>query len=254
MGIDIHGLNFLRYSTKGRSLEKTITIGRQGLHINDGALRKYLGLSPDYEIEKYCEQILCGYFGASSVDSIDYSDYEHASIIHDMNQPVPSPVHRKYDTVIDGGCLEHIYNVTQALKNCSLLCKQGGQIIHILPANNFCGHGFWQFSPELFFSLYSSDHGYKNTDVFLADVTNTTKWLKVERPQNGQRVNVTSSTPLYILVRTVLAEEHFSHVNVQQSDYVFEWCNKERAQSPNPIKQNLKQGLKELGEAIPKVT
>ena len=39
------------------------------------------------------------------------------------------------------------------------LTKIGGMIIHALPANNFCGHGFWQFSPELFYELYSPENG-----------------------------------------------------------------------------------------------
>jgi len=91
-------------------------------------------------------------FGASTVVSIDYSDYEGANIIHDMNYPISQETYSKFDTVIDAGSLEHVYNAPQALKNCSLICnKSGGQIVHILPSNNYCSHGFWQFSPELFF-------------------------------------------------------------------------------------------------------
>lgn len=33
--------------------------------------------------------------------------------------------HSLYDTVFDGGCFEHIYNITQAFKNCSPFCKPG---------------------------------------------------------------------------------------------------------------------------------
>ena len=129
----------------------------------------------------------------------------------------------QYSTVIDAGTLEHIYNIPQAFMNCSSLCKPGGQILHILPANNFCGHGFWQFSPELFFSLYSVENGYIETEVFLADVTNIDKWYKVKKPINGQRVNVHSSNRLHVLVRAVLATDDYSHKNIQQSDYEFKW-------------------------------
>ena len=45
------------------------------------------------------------------------------------------------------------------------LCKNGGTIIHSLPSNNNCGHGFWQFSPELFFSLYNEKNGFKNNEM-----------------------------------------------------------------------------------------
>lgn len=223
MGINVHGLNFLRYSKKFRNFDKTITIGRQELRASEPVGRNTVVPAYSYKNVKYCEQLLKTYFGSNTVDSVDKSSYEDASIIHDMNQPLPSNLHAIYDTVIDGGCLEHIYNIPQALKNCSVFCKPGAQILHILPANNFCGHGFWQFSPELFFSLYSNANGYQDTEVFLAYSSDTSKWYKVNPPQNGRRVSAFSSIELSVLVRTVLRGVHFSHDNVQQSDYVYEW-------------------------------
>ena len=221
MGFNTHGINFLRYIKKYRNFDKTITIGRQELYLREPMVREVAFV--DYKNDQYCERFLMGYCNSNEVDSVDNSNFESASVIHDMNQPVPANLHAIYDTVIDSGCLEHIYNVHQALKNCSLLCKPGGQIIHILPANNFCGHGFWQFSPELFFSLYSNKNGYQDTEVFLADLSNTTKWFKVKTPENGRRANAYSCSELYVMVRTVLSRADFSHHNVQQSDYVFEW-------------------------------
>ena len=157
------------------------------------------------------------------MESLDNSSYENADHIHDMNSPIPEELCGKFDTIIDGGCLEHIFNVAQAFDNCSRLCRPGGQIIHILPANNFCGHGFWQFSPELFFSLYSEENGYRDTEVYLADLADRDAWYRVHAPTDGERVNVLSSRELYVMVRTVLAGEQFSHRQVQQSDYVYTW-------------------------------
>ncbi|MGI9308537.1 MAG: hypothetical protein ACR2P6_04695, partial [Gammaproteobacteria bacterium] len=165
--------------------------------------RYILSAGTNYQHKTYCDNILLNYLGASSVDSVDNSDYQNASIVHDMNLPVPAKYEATYDTVIDGGVIEHIYNIPQALSNCSALCKPGGQIIHIAPANNFCGHGFWQISPELFFSLYSEENGYTNTEVYLADLTNLKTWFKVKPPSDGYRVDVHGKTPLYALVRTV---------------------------------------------------
>lgn len=223
MGIDVHGLNLLRYSKTKKPFGAVITIGRQGLHVIEPVIKDILKTTSDYKNQPYCEELLNLYFGATKVEFIDNSNYEEATYVHDMNQTLPSNLVGKYDTVFDGGCLEHIYNAPQALKNCSLFCKPGGQILHVLPANNFCGHGFWQFSPELFFSLYSANNGYAETEVFIADLANTKQWYQVKQPSNGQRVNVMSSSSLYVLVRTVLQKENFNHTNVQQSDYVFEW-------------------------------
>lgn len=245
MGIDEHGLLFLQYAKTFRDFGKTVTIGRQDIYARESFVRGAVQAGSDYKNEKYCEQLLSNYFGASAVDSVDNSAFDGASIIHDMNLPLPSHLAASYDTVIDGGCLEHIYNIPEALKNCSQLCKPGGQILHILPANNFCGHGFWQFSPELFFSLYSDKNGYQDTEVILADLSDSTRWFKVSPPSKGHRVDVICSTELYALVRTVLSDASFSHNNIQQSDYAFAWTNeparmKPKVPKPSPIRQFLK--------------
>ena len=224
MGIDVHGLNFLRFSKMKKPFGDLITIGRQGLHVTEPVIKDILKTTSEYKNQSYCEELLNLYFEATKVESIDNSNYEESTYVHDLNKAPPLNLVGKYDTVFDGGCLEHIYNAPQALKNCSLFCKPGGQILHVLPANNFCGHGFWQFSPELFFSLYSADNGYAETEVFLADLANTKRWYQVHPPSNGKRVNVYSSSSLYVLVRTVLQKENFDHINVQQSDYIFEWA------------------------------
>jgi SAM-dependent methyltransferase len=223
MGIDIHALNFVRYASKKKLLGDTVTIGRQGLHVIEPVVRQTLSVRADYHHQEYSEQVLTEYLGAKSVVSVDNSRYEGATHVHDMNYELPQELWKRFDTVIDGGCVEHVFNVSQALRNCSLFLKPGGQVIHILPANNFCGHGFWQCSPELFFSLYSSANGYKDTEIFIADLADPQRWHRVARPVNGGRANVSSRTPLYVLVRSVVETEVFSHQRVQQSDYVHAW-------------------------------
>jgi len=223
MGIDVHTLNFLVRAGARAGLGDTLTIGRQQLYVIEPNVKKLLKTRPGYTNSLFCESLLAEYLGASKIESLDNSDYEGATHIHDMNEEVPSSLCSKFDTVLDSGCLEHIYNAPQALKNCSMLLKPGGQILHILPANNYCGHGFWQFSPELFFSLYSEENGYKSVEIFIADLTDWKHWYFVAKPEHGKRVEVSSSNPLYILVRTELQGEGFSHKKVFQSDYSYAW-------------------------------
>lgn len=228
MGIDVHALNFLRYTKQKSDLGDVMTLARQGFHILESYVKDPYLVNMVRELEetgdnKWCEQMLLKYLGAKKVESIDNSSYEGATYIHDMNTVIPDKFHCGYDTIIDAGTLEHVFNIPLALNNCSKLCRPGGQIIHILPANNFCGHGFWQFTPELFFSLYSEANGYTQTEVYLADVTDINTWYKVHEPKNGVRVNVHTSNRTHILVRTVLKTAEFSHDNVQQSDYQELW-------------------------------
>jgi hypothetical protein len=247
MGIDIHGLNFLRYAKEKKEFGDVMTIGRQGLDVIEPIVKEIIKTNSDYKSERYCEELLNKYFGATKVESVDNSNYEGATYVHNMNEPLTHNLIDKFDTVFDGGCLEHIYNAPQALKNCSLFCKPGGQILHVLPANNWCGHGFWQFSPELFFSLYSKENGYEGTQVFMADLSNTKQWFQVKQPTNGQRANIRCTTELYVLVRTVLKSGDFNHTNVQQSDYVFEWEGlKESEKLPVKNENSIKKGLKQI--------
>lgn len=210
MGIDIHALNFIRYVALRRRLGRIATIGRQAL-----AVPKLVA-----QFGTYCEEFLIKDLGAELVDSYDFSDYEGATHIADMNQPlIPE---RRYNTILDCGSLEHVYNAAQALRNVSRLCDVGGQIVHVLPANNFCGHGFWQFSPELFFSLYSQANGYMETEVFFANLRNSSTWYAIERPAPGERAEVTSRSPVYVMCKTI---KHYDspHENIQQSDYIQLW-------------------------------
>lgn len=239
MGIDSQMLNFLRYTKKYGDFKRTVTLGRQNIsyripelkHLNPEecqSLSEYLRKQ-----ETYVDNPLRDYFGASIVDSIDKSEYEGATIIFDMNNEISTELKGKYDTVINSGTLEHIFNIPQALDNTSSLCKPGGQIIHALPANNFCGHGFWQMSPELFFTLYSDKNGYQDTEVFLGHSSDPNIFYKVIRPKGGKRVNIYSKYEVMMYVRTVRKETEFSHKNVQQSDYIYLWDDKSHNESQN---------------------
>lgn len=227
MGLDVHCLNFLLYAKRKQAFKDTIMLGRQENHLPVSVTSTLTAKASNIENERYSEWIFEETLEANSISSLDNSDYEGATHLADMSENLPEVLTGCFDTVFDGGVLEHIYNAPQALINVSKLCRKGGQIIHVLPSNNYCGHGFWQFSPELFFSLYSEKNGYRHTEVFLASLNDTKQWFRVKKPISGKRTSSLSSEPLYVLVRTVRDGDNFSHVNVQQSDYIHAWSNSE---------------------------
>lgn len=223
MGIDAHGLNCLRYAKRFGGLGETVTAGRQSLPLSADVLAAKAGFrDPGPERSPFGERLMIDAFGASSVESIDASDYEQATYIHDLNLPLPAGM-KTYDTVIDFGTIEHVYIITQAIENLIGLCKVGGQILHVTPANNFCGHGFWQVSPELFFSLYSPRNGFRDTEVFVASRKNHSRWFKVVPPVNGKRIHIISQSKVYVICRTVLDRRVETSFSVQQSDYASQW-------------------------------
>jgi SAM-dependent methyltransferase len=114
--------------------------------------------------------------GLKDVKALDYSAYEYAEFIHDLNKPVPNALRSRFDLIVDAGTLEHIFDIRQSLANIALMLKPGGRVIHITPANNYTNHGFYQFSPTLYFDYYSANafadlRGFvAEQDTYLYDV------------------------------------------------------------------------------------
>lgn len=220
MGIDAHALNLLVHAHRTHGpFGRVATLGRQEIHL--GPRARHHWCTHD---DVYGEELLRRRFGATSVDAIDNSSYEQASIIADMNGPLPDHLTGHFNTVVDLGCLEHIFDVAQSLRNVASLCAPGGRILHLLPANGFCGHGFYQFSPELFFSCYSEQNGYAGTELYFADLLDTRHWYRIAASSPGERINVRSNHEIYLVVLTRRVSE--SQVGaIQQSDYVHAWDN-----------------------------
>jgi len=55
--------------------------------------------------------------GASKVSAMDVSEYEGADILHDLNVPAPANLHERFDLLIDGGTLEHVFNVPVSMES-----------------------------------------------------------------------------------------------------------------------------------------
>jgi hypothetical protein len=168
------------------------------------------------------------WLGAIAVDSVDANAFEEASIIHDLNQPMPADLQERYDMVFDGGTLEHVFNFPTALRSCLGLPKVGGHFLMTSPANNQMGHGFYQFSPELFFRVFSEDNGYQLRALFLVPTFSEGNWYKIKDPaivdaRVGHNAAVMELSIFAIAQRTKLVPL-FLHPP-QQSDYRAEWLN-----------------------------
>jgi SAM-dependent methyltransferase len=165
------------------------------------------------------------YMQADSVDEIDASSYEGATIIHDMNLPLPTIHHLQYDFVYDGGSSEHIFNIKQVFDNINALVKPGGCVATSVPANNQLGHGFYQFSPELYYRYYSTANGYEKTTVLLCEhqLKVPRFWFVRDPALLGTRIEIQNSSQLYLLCMTRKKSHVISPVIPQQSDYFSAW-------------------------------
>ena len=95
------------------------------------------------------------------IDSLDLSDYESAKIIANLDtasiNKFPN-LKSKYDLIIDGGTLEHCFNIKNAIDFLNELLITNGMIFHFSPSNRMIDHGFFQLSPTFFYDLYSQSN------------------------------------------------------------------------------------------------
>jgi hypothetical protein len=235
MGITVNGLRFLFLAkAEGVDFSRTATIGRQKLELSFKELRAVVRGEFGYEASAavlkaifaggYGEDLLA-FLGARTVDSFDYSGYESATRVHDFNHPIPDEYAGKYTAVIDGGALEHIFNFPAAIANCMRLLEVGGHYLGISPTNNYMGHGFYQFSPELYFRVFAPENGFRILNVLCHEGRETKKWFSIPDPDQVQRrLGMINSTPTLLLILARKFEELpiLSRLPLQ-SDYLRTW-------------------------------
>jgi SAM-dependent methyltransferase len=238
----------------GVDFGRTLTIGRHSSFAGPlalgGLLRRH-GLWPEGEgrrafyrrfrdgppwlIDPYLHAL-----GARELHALDASAYEGADIVHDLNEPVPDELEGRFDVVFDGGSLEHVFDVPTALRSYMRMVRPGGRLIVLTMANGHCGHGFYQFSPELFYQVLSEENGYRVERLHVAaeDVEFSRPLAGVSFPSNvsafryavvdpeeaGGRVLLRSRAGVALLVQAQrVAAVPPLEAPVQQSDYRRTW-------------------------------
>jgi SAM-dependent methyltransferase len=89
--------------------------------------------------------------GFSKISVLDFSAYEGADILFDLNNSnVPKELENKFDMIVDHGTLEHVFHYPNALNNVFQMLKIGGRVVFSAPSSNFFDHGFYMLQPTLF--------------------------------------------------------------------------------------------------------
>ena len=245
MGLDDKGTQFLLAARRlGVSFERTATIGRQRLYVTPPLLRRRLGAFGIattaentrrlFDEDGFAEPLL-RLLGAKQTVSIDASAYEGASRILDLNRSLPPDLEGAFTAVVDAGSLEHVFDVPSAMRNCMQMVAAGGFFLAITPANNTMGHGFYQFSPELFYRVFSDANGF-TVERMLVTGTSSTHWFDVADPTNIRtRVQLRGFRPTYLCVAARRVEiRSILDTPPQQSDYVIRWEDAKGTAAPAP--------------------
>jgi SAM-dependent methyltransferase len=226
----------------GASFDRTLTIGRQALSLHRSEVRALCsenGLDPRSTWARQgfgapADAFFAEALGTTELVALDVSRYEGAALLHDLNEPIPADWEEGFDAVVDGGSLEHVFDVRTALSNVMRLARVGGRVFVSTPGSNLLGHGFYQFSPELFYRAFGDASGFRVHGVKLVEaaypgidlVPARAAYSVVDADQVGERVGLVSRRPAMVLAHA----EKLRHVPdplavaPQQSDYTRRWA------------------------------
>ena len=153
-----------KFAPKGRS----VMLGRQRFAIHPRLGAGYEKILKDANIDGvvqdmtqpdgYTEKMFAD-LGLGTMETLDYSDFEGADIVHDLNQPVPDELKGQFSFIYDGGTLEHVFDVRQALENMFEMLAVGGRFVACQPINGWPTHGMYQFGPELVYTFWKRKCG-----------------------------------------------------------------------------------------------
>lgn len=246
---------------RGASFKDTVTVGHQFLYLHPSEIkffrRAYQANFPgsaiksfeNYKFGDFSDLFLREFLDIENLSIIDASSYEGADIIHDLNDPIPENLHGRFDAVIDSGTLEHVFNFPVAVANLMRLVKVGGSIFITTPANNLCGHGFYQFSPELMFRIFTEENGFELDRIVMFEakfpgiqLTSNRKAYEVTDPEKARsRVGIMSKGAVTMMIeaKKISDADLFARVPLQ-SDYVELWNEGETNHQPTGAKRILK--------------
>ena len=205
-----------RQAARSRGLGKVLTIGNQF---------DYRLFRNNSNHNKSIKNVLLKNGLAKSVDILDASAYQDANLIVDLNSPYSSP--NKFNTLIDSGTIEHVFDIKRCLFNYMTFLSPGGHLIISTPCNNLTGHGFYQFSPEFFYNALSFSELFENIECYVFEIpisltyAHPKAWLVKNPGSLNQRINMFFNA--VVAKRTSVDMVEYHNFNPQQSDYTKIW-------------------------------
>ncbi|MBV0911442.1 class I SAM-dependent methyltransferase [Anianabacter salinae] len=239
MGIDLVLFSRLAdLSTRMPTPKRSLMLGRQTLVLREKGEQRYnkalrwAGVE-DKEIrdlvtdDHYAEDALFE-LGFGHVESLDYSPSEGAQHIADLNRPVDESLHEQFDFIFDGGTIEHVFNVAQALENVFKMLRPGGIFASANGMNGWWAHGFYQFNPDLVYSFWKRSAGCEVMNCMALPTHQ--KFPAVDLPdpaEFGRRLRGLGQqlpqSRVYLYYEVRKSEEAVLQGPALQSDYVSRW-------------------------------
>jgi hypothetical protein len=189
---------------------RMLTIGHQEVILTPKQFEQLFSMPhPEPHVS---QETLFRALGAEQVESLDYFGTEEANINCDLNIPFENKTYyAAYDTILDGGTLEHVFNTGICLKNLINLLKVDGTIIHINPCQGYFNHGFYSFQPTMYFDLYNSN-GFVDCECYLIEFIDQDRYsffgqARIYQVENTSNGNFSTSNDTLIVFKARKKEE-----------------------------------------------
>jgi len=226
-------------STRFRPEGRTLMLGRHGFVIEERFERLYQAALRTHGIphdladlvqpDGYAETLMSK-LGFGAMEAMDFSDYEGASLLHDLNQPVPPELEGAFDFIFDGGTIEHVFNVPMALANVFRMLRPGGRAVSANGMNGWAGHGMYQFNPELVWTFWRRTCDCKVHDCRGIKKLPVPKELHLPFPdpaETGRRLRLKGKVPqgrVYLYYEVERMAQSALGSSALQSDYETRWA------------------------------
>lgn len=189
--------------------------------------------------------------GANNVFVLDISDFEGADIILDLNVLAPIELHNRFDVIFDSGTLEHVFDVPTALTSIVRMLKPRGIVALGCVSSNAIDHGFYSFSPTLFYDYFSAQD-FTNLSTFVCEASVHNLYL---RSKVYKYIGVGGQFPI-ISKRTL--ETHFwasknknTELIIKPMQTLYKNTWETSAEAKKPAYSRLKKIIKALMNLIP---
>ena len=144
--------------------------------------------------------------GAATLMAMDVSDYEGATIIHDLNNPLPVALHNICDFLFDGSCLDNLFDPANAMRSFAKMLRPGGRMMLVEHGTAIQG-ALICFSPEWFYDFFAAN-GYELHGItllpFPAGRWEPKQWVPYE---GGKPVTASPGTEIGDFYTVVIAEK-----------------------------------------------
>jgi len=115
-------------------------------------------------------QVFFQMLGIDDYYDVDRFDQDKPKLLHDLNTPIPRDLCDRFSLVLDGGTIEHVFDIRSVMENIVRALRVGGWVIHFSPASHYIDHGFYSFSPCFFYEFYGIN-GFEDFRCYLLEIS-----------------------------------------------------------------------------------